>query len=77
MRYCLYNSVSRKQIDFANKQSLIDWILVHRSVLTVFMQRRWKIHRAAKPAIFFMPFKRLSFLCSLHDFIVKHKLYLK
>lgn len=77
MRYCLFNSITGKQIDFANKQSLSDWILSHRAVLTDVMQRRWSVHRAGKPVSFLLPFKRLSVLCSLHDFILKHKLFVK
>ena len=75
MRYCLFNSVTCKQVDFASKQALFDWIVAHRSVLTNVMQRRWSVHRAGKPISSFLPFKRLDMLSTLHDFIVKHKLF--
>ena len=75
MRYCLFNSVTCKQVDFASKQALFDWIVTHRSVLTDVMQRRWSVHRAGKPISSFLPFKRLDTLSTLHDFIVKHKLF--
>ena len=74
MRYCLFNSVTCKQVDFASKQALFDWIVAHRSVLTDVMQRRWSVHRAGKPISFLLPFKRLDMLSTLRDFIVKHKL---
>lgn len=74
MRYCLFNSVTCKQVDFTNKQALLDWIVVHRSVLTDVMQRRWSVHRAGKPISFLLPFKRLDMLSTLRDFIVKHEL---
>ncbi len=75
MRYCLFNSVTCKQVDFASKQALFDWIVAHRSVLTDVMQRRWSVHRAGKSISSFLPFKRLDTLSNLHDFIVKHKLF--
>ena len=74
MRYCLFNSVTCKQVDFTNKQALLDWIVAHRSVLTDVMQHRWSVHRAGKPISFLLPFKRLDMLSTLRDFIVKHKL---
>nr|DAT75866.1 MAG TPA: hypothetical protein [Microviridae sp.] len=73
MRYCLVHSVSDKQVDFANKQALLDWISTHRFALTDKIQRMWFVHRAEKPDTL-RSYIRCAPICSLRSFIVKHKL---
>lgn len=77
MLYSLYNSVTNKQYDFANKQALLDWIVTHRPLMADSVLYRFSVYRARKPISHLLPYQRLTLLCSLKQFIVKQKLYLK
>lgn len=74
MRYCLVYPPSNKQVDFANKRDLMDWISTHRPFFNDCNSRFWFLHRAQKPKFSSRPFVRCDKICSLKDFIVKHKL---
>lgn len=74
MRYCLVFSPTNKQIDFACKRDLVDWIKSHSPFFSEFNCRRWFVHRAGKPKFVYSFYVRLERLCSLKEYIVKHKL---
>lgn len=74
MRYSLVNSVTDKQIDFACKRDLVDWIRTHSIFLTDRICRRWYVHRAMPPKQYCSRYRLLPRICSLKEYIVKHKL---
>lgn len=74
MRYSLVNSVTDKQIDFACKCDLVDWIRTHSIFLTDCICRRWHVHRAMPPKQYCTRYRLLPRICSLKEYIVKHKL---
>lgn len=74
MRFSLVNSVTDKQIDFACKRDLVDWIRMHSPFLTERIQSRWYVHRAMAPAQYCFRYRLLPRICSLREYIVKHKL---
>lgn len=70
----MVNEYSRRQLDFACKRDLHDWIRVHSYLMTSRVQGFFNIYRAAKPLAYFSHYRRLGRLCSLKEYIVKHKL---
>lgn len=74
MRYSLVSSVTDKQIDFACKRDLVDWIRIHSVFLSEYICRYWSVYRAMKPKQYCSKYRLLSRICSLRGYIVKHKL---
>ena len=74
MRYVLVLVNDTRQIDFACKRDLIDWIKSHKPMMTDYYSSRLSVHRGGKPKFNYSSYVRLDKLCSLKDFIVKHKL---
>lgn len=72
MYIALVNIVTDKQIDFANLQDLKMWIETHRAFLSKKQIERFVLHRA-EPAPY-RNYIRCAVLCSLRQFINKHKL---
>lgn len=74
MRYSLVHEVRDKQIDFACKRDLVVWIRSHSVFLTERVQCLWHVHRAALPKPYCSRYRLLPRICSLKEYIVKHKL---
>lgn len=74
MKYSLVHSVTDKQIDFACKRDLVDWIRAH-PFLTSCICRRWYVHRAMPPKRYCTRYRLLPRICSLEEYIVKHKIF--
>ena len=74
MRYRLVHAASNKQVDFASKRDLLDWISTHRPFLNDHISRVWFLHRAQKPEFSSRPFVRCDKICSLKDYISIHEL---
>lgn len=72
MRIALVNIVSDRQIDFANLNDLKMWIQTHKAFLSKKQIERFVLHRA-EPAPY-RNYIRCAVLCSLKQFINKHKL---
>lgn len=73
MRYSLVDSVTDEQIDFACKRDLVDWIRTHPILLTDRICCRWHIHRAMPPKKYCSRYRLLPRICSLKEYIVKHR----
>nr|DAW03745.1 MAG TPA: hypothetical protein [Microviridae sp.] len=71
MHYCLVLADDIRQFDFACKRDLIDWFNTHKPMLTEHFLVRLSVYRARAA---YPHYVRLHKLCSLKDFIVKHKL---
>lgn len=81
MRYCLVHPDSRKLVTFFYcKRDLHDWIHSHVFCLSRSSMSRLKLHRVIVSRVFYLPRRhRVVFLvgpriCSLREYIVKHKL---
>lgn len=72
MYIALVNIVTDKQIDFANLQDLKMWIETHRAFLSKKQIERFVLHRAELAP--YRNYIRCAVLCSLKQFINKHKL---
>ena len=72
MYIALVNIVTDRQIDFANLGDLKMWIQTHKAFLSKKQIERFMLHRA-EPAPY-RNYIRCVVLCSLKDFIQKHKL---
>lgn len=77
MRYCLVHKTSRCVVPLFCKSELIDWIRTHSFCLTYGSILNWSVHRMRM-------YRRGThghylvlagdYICSLHQYIVKHKL---
>lgn len=72
MRIALVNIVTDRQIDFANLSDLKMWIQSHKAFLSKKQIERFTLHRAEP--VSYRNYIRCAVLCSLKDFIKKHKL---
>lgn len=75
MRYCLVHSRNKKQIVFLCKRDLLFWISEHRVFLTSRVQRDWQLYRCRVYSTSFSYYSVGFWICSLRDYIVKHKLF--
>ena len=74
MKYSLVNSVTDKQIDFACKRDLVDWIRTHSIFLTARICRRWHVNRAMPPKQYCTRYRLLHRISSLQEYIVNLKI---
>lgn len=74
MRYCLVHVHSGKRILFMNKFELCSWIVQHRIYFTPVYLSLFALHRVrmdSSQAYYTL----LGRICSLKEYIVKHKLF--
>lgn len=79
MRYFLIHERSKKKVLISSKRELLDWISSHSFCLSVSVSRCISLHRVVVSPRPFNDFVILTFkvgprICSLRDYIVKHKL---
>lgn len=81
MRYCIINRRTNRITFFFNKRELIDWIRSHSFCLSVPLTRNFDLHRVVVRRVptlnpFYFESRSLvgSYICSLCEYIVKHKL---
>ena len=81
MRYCIINRRTNRIIFFSNKRELIDWICSHSFCLSVSLTRKYDLYRVVARRVptlnpFYFESRSLvgPYICSLREYIVKHKL---
>lgn len=79
MMYFLVFSKSKKSVLLTSKSALHDWISAHSFCLTGSVARRISLHRVIKSPraasqFVVMTYQVGSRICSLQEYIVKHKL---
>lgn len=79
MRYFLVHERSKKKVLISSKRELLDWISAHFFCLNPSVTRKISLHRVVvAPCILsefaFMTFRVGPRICSLREYIVKHKL---
>lgn len=72
MRYCLVHVHSGKRILFLNKSELHSWILQHRVYFTPVYLSLFALHRVRMVSR--SRYDLSARICSLVEYIVKHKL---
>lgn len=82
MRYFLVDDSSKKKALLSSKRELLDWISTHSFCLNPSITRKISLHRVVvAPCILsefaFMTFRVGPRICSLREYIVKHKLLVK
>lgn len=78
MRYFLVHERSKKKVLISSKRELLDWISSHSFCLNPSVTRKISLHRVVvAPCILsdfaFMTFRVGPRICSLREYIVKHK----
>lgn len=74
MYYALVHSKSGKRYDFGNKSELVRWIIQHKSFLTPYVCLQWFLYRTEKTPYNFCNRLLCGYICTLMEYIVKHKL---
>ena len=80
MMYCLVNRKTGRQSFVYSKRELLDWIDVHRYCLnsrfflSFFDLHRVRTIRKGRGLNYSITWKCAERICSLHEYIVKHKL---
>ena len=79
MMYCLVSRRTGRQYFVASKRELLDWIEVHfcltsRSSLCCFDLHRVRTVRRSRGLNYSISWKCAERICSLNEYIVKHKL---
>lgn len=79
MRYFLVHELSKKKVLISSKRELLDWISSHSFCLNPSVTRKISLHRvivSPRAAYDFvvMTFQLGPRICSLREYIVKHKL---
>lgn len=79
MRYFLVHERSKKKVLISSKRELLDWISSHSFCLNSSVSRKISLHRVTVSYRTFSDFAVMTFevgprICSLREYIVKHKL---
>lgn len=74
MYYALYQIKINKRVDFGNKSELLRWIDQHKSVLNDVNSQFWYLYRTEKSPFNFCNRTLCAYICTLQEYIVKHKL---
>ena len=79
MRYFLVHERSKKKVLISSKRELLDWISSHSFCLNPFVTRKISLHRVVVSPRAVSDFVVMTFqlgprICSLKEYIVKHKL---
>ena len=79
MMYCLVNRMTGRQSFVYSKRELLDWIEVHSFCLSCCSMRMFDLHRVrtirkGRGLNYSITWKCAERICSLHEYIVKHKL---
>lgn len=79
MMYCLVNLKTGRQSFLYSKRELLDWIEVHSFCLSSCFMRMFDLYRVrtirkGRGLNYSITWKCAERICSLHEYIVKHKL---
>ena len=79
MRYYIVHECSKKKVLISSKRELLDWLSSHSFCSNPSVTRKISLHSVAVATYYFSDFAFMTFrvgvrICSLHEYIVKHKL---